>query len=130
MFSKTTARGVTPSKKKRDKNSSSFLRQKTILLVILLIFSIVLIFGKNGYLTIIRLKGEVENLNQQIKRLESKNKKLATDIKLLKTDPTYIESQARRMGMTKDGEKIIKFVPEKAVSPVIEITSPDKTEEK
>lgn len=130
MFFKTTARDATSSKKKRNKNSSSFLQQKTILLVILLIFSIVLIFGKNGYLTIIRLKGEVENLNQEIKRLESKNKKLVTDIRLLKIDPIYIESQARKMGMTKDGEKIVKFVPEKPVSQMTEVAPPDKTEEK
>lgn len=101
--------------KKKGDSPYNILRQKAVILLTLLIFLLILIFGKNGYLNIIRLTGQVESLKQEIANLELKNKKLMAEINALKTDPNSIEAQARSAGMIKKGEKIVKIVPESEV---------------
>ncbi|MEW6609857.1 MAG: septum formation initiator family protein [bacterium] len=92
-----------PRKKKKT-------RQKK-LLVLTIIFIILFIGGMKNILTIFHQKRQVSTLTRQIREIEEKNKALDKEKTALKNDSTRIEDLARQMGMMRQGEKKVKFVP-------------------
>ncbi len=84
----------------------------TALLFFTLFFLI--IFGRNGYVDLNRLKQENRTLSEKNMKIEMKNLKLHRTIERLKNDPEYIESVARQeFGMIGKDELILKFKEEK-----------------
>ncbi|MFH1096075.1 MAG: septum formation initiator family protein [Candidatus Desantisbacteria bacterium] len=96
------------SKKKKNE----WIRQKfTIFIGIVVFIFFVFIFGKSGFITLIRMNNQKIALNNEMKLKDQQIIQLKEEIKALRSDPVQIESQARKTGMLKDGEQIIKFVP-------------------
>jgi len=70
----------------------------TFILLFFFYLTISLIFGDMGLRKYIELNEKKAHLENQIKEMEKDNKKLRSDIKLLKEDPFYKEKQARDSG--------------------------------
>jgi len=71
------------------------------------------IFGQHGFLAMRRTQREIQTLEQEIQQLKQDNednRKLAEQVKALKSDPTTIERIAREeMGLARRGELIFKL---------------------
>jgi cell division protein FtsB len=65
-----------------------------------------------GFLKLRNFNLKLESLKEEIASIEEDNLRLEEEIKALREDPFYIESHAREMGLTKEGEKVfrIKFI--------------------
>ncbi len=75
---------------------------------------LLIIFGRNGYMDLNRLKQENYILSEKNMKIEMKNLKLFRAIERLKNDPDYIESIARQeFGMIGKDELVLKFKEEK-----------------
>lgn len=76
----------------------------------LIVIAIIAIFAFNYVkqsVTINRIKKEIINNQNELEDLKSKNNELESDLKKVDTDE-YIEKLAReRLGMIKDGEKVV-----------------------
>ncbi len=68
------------------------------------------LFYDIGFIKYLKMRGEYNRISSDIKRLQEGNKSLREEVKLLKTDPDYIEAYAREMlGLVKEGEIIYRF---------------------
>jgi cell division protein FtsB len=68
------------------------------------------IFGDKGLIDVWRFKQERDRIVSQNETLEQENKRLAEEIKLLKTDKRYIATIARReLGMVGGDEVLYKI---------------------
>ncbi len=76
---------------------------------------ILFIFGMNNIILILHQKKQISSLTQEIKETKQKNEILLKEITALKTDPSRIEDLARQIGMMRQGEKKVKFVPREEV---------------
>lgn len=78
----------------------------------LIIIAIIAIFAFNYVkqsITINRIEKEIIENQNELENLKSKNNELESDLKKVDTDE-YIEKLAReRLGMIKDGEKVVNF---------------------
>lgn len=101
------------SKKKKDKLNR---RRLTIIIGIVIFIFFVFIFGKSGFITLVRMNNQKSALEKEIKLKDQQIIQLKDEIKALRSDPVQIESQARKTGMLKDGEQIIKFVPKETIN--------------
>ncbi len=65
-----------------------------------------------GFLKLRNFNLKLESLREEIASIEEDNRRLEEEIKALREDPFYIESHAREMGLTKEGERVfrIKFI--------------------
>jgi len=78
-----------------------------VLLVLVLMHTI---FGPYGYLSMRRSQREIEQLRQEIDRLDRENLQLSGEIRALQTDPSAIEKVAREeMGLARPGEIIFRL---------------------
>jgi len=72
------------------------------------------IFGAHGFFAMRRTQKEIEQIRDQIGRINEENKSLTDQVTSLKTDPKTIEHIAREeMGLARPGEMIFK-IPETA----------------
>lgn len=79
-----------------------------LLLTIVLILE--LIFGRQGFYSLWRLKKEKRLYARRVERLREKNKRLMEEVYRLKNDPEYVEAIIRKeMKMVRDNEIIIYF---------------------
>lgn len=77
------------------------------LLVLVLMHTI---FGPYGYLSMRRSEHEIEQLREEIERLDRENVELSGQIRALETDPAAIEKLAREeMGLARPGEMIYRL---------------------
>jgi cell division protein FtsB len=68
------------------------------------------IFGPHGVIAMRRTQREIEQIRQQIGKINAENKSLAEQVNALKTDPKAIERIAREeMGLARPGELIFKL---------------------
>lgn len=68
------------------------------------------IFGAHGLVAMRRTQKEIEQIREQIGKLNEQNKSLAGQVTSLKSDPNAIERIAREeMGMARPGEMIFKL---------------------
>ncbi|MCC6545344.1 MAG: septum formation initiator family protein [Nitrospirae bacterium] len=68
------------------------------------------LFYDIGFIKYLKMRGEYNRINADIKRLQEGNKNIREEVKLLKTDPDYIEAYAReKLGLVKEGEIIYRF---------------------
>jgi len=99
------------------KKKSEWVRKKfTIFIGIAVFIFFVFIFGKSGVVTLVRMNNQMTTLKNEIKLKDQQIIQLKEEIKALRSDPVEIESQARKTGMLKDGEQIIKFVPKEKLN--------------
>lgn len=99
-----------------DQAVSYFRRNlRPILLLAFLALAIHDIFGTHGFLAMRRTQREIQQLREQIGKLNGENKSLADQVHALRTDPEAIERIAREeMGLAKPGELIFKLPPKPA----------------
>jgi cell division protein FtsB len=105
---------------------SVFVREHRVLLLAFALSLLLLqdIFGTHGVLAMRRSQREAIQIQQEIKRLDEKNRELQEHVKALKTDPAAIERIAREeMGLARPGELIFK-VPAKPGEPSSANTNP------
>jgi cell division protein FtsB len=68
------------------------------------------VFGAHGFLAMRRTQIEIEQMREQIGKLNADNKSMADEVTSLKTDPKTIERIAREeMGLARPGEMIYKL---------------------
>jgi cell division protein FtsB len=91
---------------------ASFLRRNIRQILALALFALLVhdIFGAHGFIAMRRTQKEIEQIREQIGKLNSDNKSLSNQVNSLKTDPNAIERIAREeMGLARPGEIIYKL---------------------
>ena len=67
-------------------------------------------FGERGFIHLHKMERERRVYVEKIQTLEKENQRLLDEIHRLKTDPSYVESVARKeLGLVKDNEIIYRF---------------------
>jgi cell division protein FtsB len=68
------------------------------------------IFGAHGFLAMRRTQKEIDQVREQIGKLNNENRSLSSQVNSLKTDPKAIERIAREeMGLARPGEIIYRL---------------------
>jgi cell division protein FtsB len=68
------------------------------------------LFGPYGYLSMRRSQHEIQQVQQELDRLDHENSQLSGEIRALQTDPSAIEKVAREdMGLARPGEMIFSL---------------------
>ncbi len=96
--------------------AAAYVRQNARQILILSFFALLVhdIFGAHGFIAMRRTQKEIQQIRQQIGKLNDENKSLNEQVTSLKTDPKAIERIAREeMGLARPGEMIYK-IPESA----------------
>jgi cell division protein FtsB len=76
------------------------------------------IFGPHGFLAMRRTQKEIEQIHDQIVKVNEQNKALTDQVSSLKSDPKSIERIAREeMGLARPGEMIFK-IPDSPKTPI------------
>lgn len=69
--------------------------------------------GNDGLLTLFKTSKTIDALSEDISQYHQSIDSLQTTIRLLKNDSAYLERMAReKLGMARQGEKVIKFIEE------------------
>lgn len=93
-------------------DASVFLQRNARQILGLALFALLVhdIFGAHGFIAMRRTQKEIEQIREQIGKLNNENKSLANEVTSLKTDPKAIERIAREeMGLARPGEIIYKL---------------------
>ena len=93
-------------------NAAAHLKRNARQILGLALFALLLhdIFGVHGVIAMRRTQKEIEQIREQIGKLNNDNKSLASQVNSLKTDPKAIERIAREeMGLARPGEIIYKL---------------------
>jgi cell division protein FtsB len=91
---------------------------RTILGAALLLLGIHDILGPHGFLAMRRTQKEMEQLRNDVQRLNKDNSSMSDEAQSLKTDPQAIERIAREeMGLARPGELIFKMPPPAPAQP-------------
>jgi cell division protein FtsB len=89
-----------------------YLRRNTRQILGLALFALLLhdVFGTHGFIAMRRTQKEIEQIREQIGKINDQNKSLTEQVNSLKTDPKSIERIAREeMGLARPGEMIFKL---------------------
>jgi cell division protein FtsB len=89
-----------------------YLRRNTRQILGLALFALLLhdVFGTHGFIAMRRTQKEIEQIREQIGKINDQNKSLIEQVNSLKTDPKSIERIAREeMGLARPGEMIFKL---------------------
>jgi len=72
--------------------------------------AMVTVFGENGILRVLALRGYSSGLEETVSNIRRENQQLARHIRDLKNDPRIVEKIAReKLGMAKKGDVIYFF---------------------
>jgi len=91
---------------------SEYLRKNARQILGLALFALLVhdVFGPHGFIAMRRAQKEIEQIREQIGKMNDENKSLAEQVNSLKTDPKSIERIAREeMGLARPGEMIFKL---------------------
>jgi cell division protein FtsB len=94
------------------KDATEFLRKHAWRILGLTLFTLFVhdVFGAHGFIAMRRTQNEIEQMREQIGKLNDQNKSLTEQVDSLKTDPKAIERVAREeMGLARPGEMIYKL---------------------
>lgn len=80
-----------------------------LLLAFVVVMTLVTVFGESGLLHVFRLKGDVEKLIEINQSLRLENAELMEEIEYLKNHEGYLELQAHRQGLVREGEIVFRF---------------------
>jgi cell division protein FtsB len=92
--------------------AETFLRRNAWQILGVALFALLVhdIFGTHGFIAMRRTQKEIEQIRDEIGRINNENKSLADQVNSLKTDPKAIERIAREeMGLARPGELIYKL---------------------
>jgi cell division protein FtsB len=90
----------------------AYLRKNARQILGLVLFALLVhdVFGPHGFIAMRRTQKEIEQIREQIGKVNDENKALAEEVNSLKTDPKSIERIAREeMGLARPGEMIFKL---------------------
>jgi cell division protein FtsB len=107
---------------------SKFLRQNLnwFLAVGLALLLLQDVFGTHGLLAMRRAQKEAARVQLEIDQINQENRRLQENVKALKTDPTAIERIAREeMGLARPGEYIFKIPAKPGDAPALVSPAPD-----
>ncbi len=91
---------------------AEYLRKNVRQILVLALFALLVhdIFGAHGFIAMRKTQKEIEQIREQIGKLNNENKSLSGQVNSLKTDPRAIERIAREeMGLARPGEIIYKL---------------------
>ena len=92
--------------------AEAYLRRNARQILGLALFALLVhdIFGAHGFIAMRRTQKEIEEIREQIGKINNENKSLTDQVNSLKTDPKAIERIAREeMGLARPGELIYKL---------------------
>lgn len=110
MITVKKIRAISPSE------AGEYLRRNMRQILCLALFALLVhdIFGPHGFIAMRRTQKEIEQIREQIGKVNDQNKTLTEQVNSLKSDPKSIERIAREeMGLARPGELIFK-IPETA----------------
>jgi cell division protein FtsB len=93
-------------------DAAAYLHRNTRQILGLALFALLIhdIFGAHGFIAMRSTQKEIEQIREQIGKLNDENKSLSSQVNSLKTDPKAIERIAREeMGLARPGEIIYKL---------------------
>ncbi len=93
-------------------DAAAYLRKNARQILGLALFALLVhdIFGAHGFIAMRKTQKEIEQIREQIGKLNNDNKSLSSQVNSLKTDPQAIERIAREeMGLARPGEIIYKL---------------------
>jgi len=71
--------------------------------------SLVMVFGENGLLHAFRLKRELQKLVEMNRSIRVENTELLEEIDHLRDNTGYLELQAHKQGLVKEGEIVFQY---------------------
>ncbi|MFW6147417.1 MAG: FtsB family cell division protein [Thermodesulfobacteriota bacterium] len=87
-----------------------YLLYSVILCFVVLLLFVWLSFGQNGLLDLLKMQEEKRETVGILKDISSKNRRLASEIRRLRTDSEYFESVARKeLGLVGENEIIYRM---------------------
>jgi cell division protein FtsB len=105
MITVKQIRKITPN------DAGAYLRKNARQILGLALFALLVhdVFGPHGFIAMRRTQKEIEQIREQIGKVNDENKTLTDQVNSLKTDPKSIERIAREeMGLARPGELIFK----------------------
>jgi cell division protein FtsB len=93
-------------------DAAAYLRKNARQILGLALFALLVhdIFGAHGFIAMRKTQKEIEQIREQIGKLNNENQSLSGQVNSLKTDPKAIERIAREeMGLARPGEIIYKL---------------------
>jgi cell division protein FtsB len=103
---------VRPPPKISPIDAAAYLRKNARQILGLALFALLVhdIFGAHGFIAMRKTQKEIEQIREQIGKLNNENQSLSGQVNSLKTDPKAIERIAREeMGLARPGEIIYKL---------------------
>jgi cell division protein FtsB len=91
---------------------AAYLRERARHILALALFALLVhdVFGTHGFIAMRRTQKEIEQIREQIGKMNEQNKLLNEQVTSLKSDPKSIERIAREeMGLARPGEMIFKL---------------------
>ncbi len=80
-------------------------------IIFLLLMGFLIVFGNNGLIDNYVMKEKLKILKEENEQVTKENNALKREIALLKENPQYVESAARKeLGMVRKGDKVFRFV--------------------
>jgi cell division protein FtsB len=92
--------------------AGEYLRRHMRQILALALFALLVhdVFGPHGFIAMRRTQMEIEQIREQIGKMNEQNKSLTEQVNSLKSDPKSIERIAREeMGLARPGEMIFKL---------------------
>jgi cell division protein FtsL len=92
--------------------ATAYLRKNARQILGLALFALLVhdVFGPHGFIAMRRTQKEIDQIREQIVKLNDENKSLSEQVTSLKSDPKSIERIAREeMGLARPGEMIFKI---------------------
>lgn len=81
-----------------------------VIFILAVILGLVLIYNQHGFINLTKLGKERSDLEIKNKKIAGENRLLRLKIDRIKSDPDYVEDEARKkLGMVKPGEKIYRI---------------------